>query len=55
VVAVNLSDAAASVDLGGGVVLIGTDRARDGAAIRDGIALGPFEAVVVDLGASPRP
>ena len=44
-VALNLAAAPVTIDGVGGTVLIGTDRARDGAAF-DG-RLGPYEAVVV--------
>lgn len=49
-VAVNLSDAAVSVDGLAGRVAIGTDRARDGAAVSGAIDLRPWEGVVVELG-----
>jgi alpha-glucosidase len=46
-VAVNLSPAEVTVDGLRGRVAIGTDRARDGAAVDGSIALGPWEGVVV--------
>ena len=49
-VAVNLSDAAVSIDGLAGRVAIGTDRARDGAAVAGGLELRPWEGVVVALG-----
>jgi alpha-glucosidase len=46
-VAVNDSDLPVEVPLGPGRILIGTDRARDGAGIDAIIRLDPWEAVVV--------
>jgi alpha-glucosidase len=47
VVALNLSDEAVSVGGVGGRIAIGTDRARDGEAVPDGVALRPWEGVVL--------
>ena len=49
-VALNLSDAAATLPGLGGTVLIGTDRARDGDAVADGLELGPWDGVVLEEG-----
>jgi alpha-glucosidase len=49
-VAVNLSDDDVTVDGVRGRVAIGTDRARDGETVGDGLRLGAYEAVVVELG-----
>jgi alpha-glucosidase len=48
-VALNLSDEPVRVDGVEGTVLVGTDRARDGAATAGPLELGPWEAVVVAL------
>jgi hypothetical protein len=47
--AVNLS--AAEVEVAGleGVVLVGTDRARDGEAVDGVLRLGPWEGAVIEL------
>jgi glycosidase len=52
VVALNLSDAAGSVELpsGGGRVRVATRRERDGEPVDGPLALGPWEAAVVALG-----
>ena len=49
VVGLNLSDAPVRVDGVRGTVLVGTDRARDGAAVDGALELGPWEAAVVAL------
>ena len=49
--AVNLGDDEVAVDLPAGAVAVGTDRARDGEAVDGSAALGPWEGVVVALGA----
>jgi hypothetical protein len=48
---VNLSDDDVTVDGVRGRVAIGTDRARDGEAVGDGLRLGAYEAAVVERGA----
>ena len=50
VVALNLSDDPAAVDLGAGTVLAGTDRSRDGTAIRRPLDLAAWEGVVIAIG-----
>jgi alpha-glucosidase len=50
-VAVNLSDAEVTVEGVAGRVAIGTDRARDGEEIAGAARLGPYEGIVVALGA----
>jgi alpha-glucosidase len=47
-VAVNLSDGDVTVEALRGRVAIGTDRARDGEAVDGAVALGPWEAIVVE-------
>jgi alpha-glucosidase len=47
-VAVNLSDADVTVAGLAGRVAVGTDRARDGEAVGDALALGPWQGVVVE-------
>jgi alpha-glucosidase len=47
VVAVNQSDALVEVDVGPAVVLLGTERAREGEEVEGRLALDPWEAVVV--------
>jgi len=49
-VAVNLSQAAVSVEGLSGRVAIGTDRARDGDAVDGAFELGPWGGVVIELG-----
>jgi alpha-glucosidase len=50
-VALNLSDAPGSVDLGGpGRVRLGTRRERDGEAVPGRVEVGPWEAVIVERG-----
>jgi alpha-glucosidase len=49
-VAANLSGAPVAVDGLAGRVALATDRARDGEAVGGTLALGPWEAVVVELG-----
>jgi alpha-glucosidase len=49
-VAVNLSGGPVAVDGVDGRVAIATDRGRDGEAVSGAVALGPWEAVVVELG-----
>jgi glycosidase len=51
VVALNLSDAARAVDLpsAGGRIRIATRRERDGEPVDGPLALGPWEAAVVEL------
>ncbi len=49
VVALNLSDRSTSVDVAGGRIVLGTDRARDGAAFTGSIHLGPWEGVIAEL------
>jgi alpha-glucosidase len=46
-VALNLSDAEVTVPGLSGRIEIGTDRARDGEAVGDGIALGPWQGAVL--------
>jgi alpha-glucosidase len=46
-VALNLSGAPVTVPGVSGRIEIGTDRARDGEAVADGVALGPWEGVVL--------
>jgi alpha-glucosidase len=46
-VALNLSDAPATVAAVRGRIEVATDRAREGEAATDGVALGPWEGVVV--------
>jgi alpha-glucosidase len=48
VVALNLSDAEIAVDVPAGRVAIATDRARDGEAVDGTLALGAWEAAVVE-------
>ena len=48
VVAVNLSEAPVTVDGPAGRVVIATDRGRDGETVDGALALGPYEAVVVE-------
>jgi alpha-glucosidase len=48
-VAVNLTDRPATVDGLAGRVVVGTDRGRDGEAVADRAALGPWEAVVLEV------
>jgi hypothetical protein len=50
-VALNLSDAPVAVEGLRGRVLIGTDRCRDGSAVDGAVELGPWEGVVLELGA----
>jgi alpha-glucosidase len=47
VVAVNHSDAGVEVDVGTAVVLLGTDRSREGEEVEGRLPLAPWEAVVV--------
>jgi len=51
VVALNTTGADVVVDDLGGRVAIATDRARDGDAVAGAVRLGPYEGVVVELGA----
>jgi alpha-glucosidase len=48
-VALNLSDAAVTVEGIAGTVLVGTDRSRDGATVDGAVDLGPWEGVLVDV------
>ncbi len=48
VVALNLSGAARSLDLGSGTVVLGTDRAREGAAVEGPFTLAGWTGVVID-------
>jgi alpha-glucosidase len=48
-VALNLSDAAVTVEGLRGHVVIGTDRARDGQAVEGALTLAPWQGVVVEL------
>jgi alpha-glucosidase len=48
-VAVNLSDAPASIELSGSI-LVGTDRGRDGEAVSGALRLAPWEGAVLELG-----
>jgi alpha-glucosidase len=52
-VALNLADAPAEVDGLAGVVLIATDRARDGEHVSGTLALGPWEGAVLELADRP--
>jgi alpha-glucosidase len=46
-VALNLSDAPVTVAAVSGRIEVATDRARDGEAVADGVALGPWEGAVL--------
>ena len=52
-VALNLSGEPVSVEGLAGAVLIGSDRARDGERVSGTLALGPWEAVVIELAGHP--
>jgi alpha-glucosidase len=52
-IALNLGDAAVSLDAVEGAIVIGTDRARDGERLNGALALGPREAVVASVEAFP--
>jgi hypothetical protein len=47
VVAVNLSDEQAAVELPASAIRIATDRARDGESVGGTVALGPWEAAIL--------
>ena len=49
VVAVNLSDEAATLPVGTAAIEIGTDRSRDGEAVEGDLGLGPWEGAVLRL------
>jgi hypothetical protein len=50
-VALNLSGGEVEVEGASGRVAIATDRSRDGEPVGGAVRLGPYEAVVVELGA----
>jgi alpha-glucosidase len=47
VVAINMSDDAATLALGTSTILVGTERSRDGEAVEGDLNLGPWEAAVL--------
>jgi alpha-glucosidase len=48
VVAINQADAAGTLEVGEGRILIGTDRGRDGERVEEACSLDPWEAVVLE-------
>ena len=53
IVALNLGDDRAAVDVSSGIVRIGTERERDGERVAGSLALGPWEGAIVWLDEAP--